>query len=160
MDLIPSEDTLRKLDALEEVVFIGFPVGIWDSTNFLPIIRRGTTATPVYVDFQGKKQFLIDASVFPGSSGSPVFLYDRGLHQERTGGVVIGGRLLFLGAISDVFIHQDTNEIKMLSVPTRNVPVVTSRQMVDLGRVFKASVIIETIETALKGRESVVVQTG
>ncbi len=73
-DLIPSGDDIEKLDALEDVVFIGYPNGIWDSKNYIPVMRKGTTATPITVDFENQKKFLIDASVFGGSSGSPVFI--------------------------------------------------------------------------------------
>jgi hypothetical protein len=64
--LAPNEETLKGLDAVEEVLFIGYPCGIWDARNLLPIVRRGITETPIYINFSGRKQFLIDASVFPG----------------------------------------------------------------------------------------------
>ena len=67
---------LEDLDALEEIMFVGYPSGIYDEVNLLPIIRKGVTATPLHVDYNGKPIFLIDASVFPGSSGSPVFIYN------------------------------------------------------------------------------------
>lgn len=149
-NLIPSEDALKQLDALEEVVFIGYPSGIWDTKNLLPIIRKGITATPIAIDFQGKSQFLIDASVFPGSSGSPVFLYNAGIYAEKSGGTVVGSRLFFLGAIASVFFQQDVNEIRILSVPTVGVPMAVSRQMIDLGVVFKASTIVAAMEAFLR----------
>jgi hypothetical protein len=70
----PSDEEYASLDALEEVFFMGFPNGRWDNVNRTPIIRRGITATPAPLKFDGKSAFLIDASVFPGSSGSPVFI--------------------------------------------------------------------------------------
>jgi hypothetical protein len=70
----PSDDEYASLDALEEVFFVGFPDGRWDDVNKTPIIRRGITATPAPLMFDGRQAFLIDASVFPGSSGSPVFV--------------------------------------------------------------------------------------
>ena len=150
--LVPSDERLSKLDALEEVVFIGYPTGIWDRKNLLPVIRKGITATPVGVDFQGEKQFLIDASVFPGSSGSPVFLYNAGIHAEKGGGAVVGTRLLFLGIVASVFFHEEANEIQIMSVPTSHVPVAVFRQMVDLGVVYKASTILEAIDAFLRAR--------
>jgi len=149
-NLILSEDALKHLDALEEVVFIGYPSGIWDTKNLLPIIRKGITATPIAIDFQGKSQFLIDASVFPGSSGSPVFLYNVGMYAEKSGGTIVGSRLFFLGAVASVFFQQDANEIRILSVPTVDIPIAMSRQMIDLGIVFKASTIVAAIEACLR----------
>ncbi len=148
--LIPPADVLDSLDALEEIVFVGYPNGIWDNTNLLPIFRKGTTATPVMVDFQGQKQFLIDASVFPGSSGSPVFLYNSGAYTNKNGGTAIGTRILFLGIVASVFFLQEVNQIQMVTLPTANIPVAMSRQMIDLGLVFKASTILEVIELFLR----------
>ena len=83
-DLIPTEkDLVDDIDAIEDIIFIGYPIGLYDEQNYTPIIRKGITATPVYIDFNGKKQFLIDASIFPGSSGSPVFLNDTNIHFRK-----------------------------------------------------------------------------
>ena len=81
--LVLSNDTFFRSDALTQIVFIGYPSGLWDALHFLPIMRMGTTATPPWIDFGGKPQFLIDASVFPGSSGSPVFQYSVGTYYNR-----------------------------------------------------------------------------
>jgi hypothetical protein len=151
-ELVPSADALKKVDAIEELVFIGYPIGIWDAKNLLPVVRKGITASPIAVDFQGEPQFLIDASIFPGSSGSPVFLYNPGMHAVKTGGTVVGTRLFFLGILASVFFQKDINEIRIRSVPMVDVPVAVSKQMIDLGIVFKASTIIETIEIFLRER--------
>ena len=147
-----STELIKELDALEEVVFIGYPNGIWDTTNFLPIFRKGTTATPIGVDFQGKKQFLVDASVFPGSSGSPVFLYNKGMYSDRKGNTTIGTRLSFLGVIASVFFREDINQIALIPEQTVSTPVAIAREMIDLGIVFKAHTVLETIEQLLKKR--------
>lgn len=149
-ELVPSADDLKKIDAIEELVFIGYPTGIWDTTNLLPVVRKGITASPITVDFRGEPQFLVDASVFPGSSGSPVFLYNPGLYTEKSGDTVGGTRLYFLGVIASVFFQKDINEIRIRSVPMVDVPVAVSKQMIDLGIVFKASTIIETIRAFIK----------
>ncbi|WP_285660435.1 hypothetical protein [Paenarthrobacter ureafaciens] len=39
----PSEEEYASLDALEDVFFLGFPDGRWDSVNQTPIIRRGVS---------------------------------------------------------------------------------------------------------------------
>lgn len=59
---------------MESVEFIGYPEGLYDSVNCLPIARRGMMATLGYIDYEGKPEFLIDATVLTGSSGSPVFM--------------------------------------------------------------------------------------
>ncbi|MFT3756084.1 MAG: hypothetical protein QM769_09065 [Pseudoxanthomonas sp.] len=75
--MIPTPQQVTKLDAAESVTFISYPNGVWDSKNLLPVARRGTTASPIEVDFEGTPRFLIDASVFGGSSGSPAFILNR-----------------------------------------------------------------------------------
>lgn len=147
---IPSKEIVNTLDALEEIVFIGYPNGIWDHVNLLPVIRRGITATPIAVDFQGKKQFLIDASVFPGSSGSPVLLVNMGIYfNKQTSATTIGTRAYFLGIISGVFLRTDLNEIISVPAPTIERQVTISRQMINLGIVFKASTVEEAIRAFL-----------
>lgn len=101
--MIPSAQQLEGLDAIESVIFIGYPNGIWDGKNLLPIARRGTTASPIDVDFEGTPRFLIDASVFGGSSGSPVFILNQGSWAEKSGALVAGSRLMFVGVIAAVF---------------------------------------------------------
>ncbi len=67
-----------ELDAIERVHFVGYPNGLYDDHNNLPIIRRGQSATHLQADYKDLPSFLIDASVFQGSSGSPVFVFERG----------------------------------------------------------------------------------
>jgi len=57
---------LGELSAIEDIIMIGYPDGIWDSINNQPIIRRGITATQPKNNFNGKQEFLIDAACFPG----------------------------------------------------------------------------------------------
>lgn len=135
-----------ELDALEEVIFVGYPVGLWDTTNLTPILRRGVTATPVFLDFQGKPQFLIDASVFPGSSGSPVFLYSAGWYSKRDGSVVAGKRVKLLGVLSSVVRHLQESRVETIPTGEKGGQYATFREVVDLGFVFKSSTILETIQ--------------
>jgi hypothetical protein len=111
--LIPDQGTVEKLSAIEEVTFIGYPSGLYDVYNASPIIRRGITATPVWNDFNSEPKFLIDAGVFPGSSGSPVFIYNQGSYSSGND-IVIGSRLYFLGILSQALVRlgEGTNEVQ------------------------------------------------
>ena len=152
-NLIPSDKLLREeIDAVEDIVFVGYPSDIYDRRNLLPVVRRGITATPISVDFEGKPAFLIDASIFPGSSGSPVFLCNIGSYSPKGKGLVVGSRVFFLGVVASVFIRKDLNTIELIDIPTGKVPVVVTTQMVDLGIVYKSIVIKELIEEFLKAR--------
>jgi len=75
-NIIPDRNS-SQVNIYDNITFIGYPNGLFDEKNLLPIIRKGSFATPYQIYFNGEPTFLIDASVFPGSSGSPVFLFDR-----------------------------------------------------------------------------------
>lgn len=156
-ELIPNSDQLNDLDALEEVVFIGYPNGIFDSKNLLPVIRRGTTATHIQVDYDGKPIFFIDASVFPGSSGSPVLIVNTGSYMSK-GGLRLGAnRILFLGILSSVAIREEHGEISYLTSPTALIPYVKIQQMIDLGIVIKSVTILETVDLFIQKNKMIMI---
>ena len=138
-----------ELDAIEQVTFIGYPNGIWDSKNLLPVVRRGTTASPIEVDFEGTPRFIIDASVFGGSSGSPVFIFNQGSFASKDGGFSIGSRFHFVGVVAAVFFRKQWNEIEAVPIPTNSKSMVQNAEMLDLGIVFKARTVVETVEAFL-----------
>ena len=151
LDLIPSKENLEELDALENVLFIGYPNGIYDSKNLYPIIRRGITATPIYSDYEGKSLFLIDASVFPGSSGSPVFIYDKGGYKDKKGNMFVGqDRILFCGVISSVFFQNEEGEIEFRDIPTKLTPFMKKSEKIDLGVVIKSERVKELLDLYLE----------
>jgi len=153
LDLIPSDNLLREdIDAVEDIVFVGYPNDIYDRRNLLPVVRRGITATPVSIDFEGKPAFLIDASIFPGSSGSPVFLCNIGSYSPKGKGLIAGSRIFFLGIVASVFTRKDLNTIELIDIPTGKIPRVATTQRLDLGIVYKSIVIKELIEEFLKTR--------
>jgi hypothetical protein len=90
MGLLFNEESLKRLDALEQVTFIGYPKGLYDEVNMTPVARYGWTATPISLDYEGKPKFMIDANVFEGSSGSPVLALNIGAYQERAGAAYYG----------------------------------------------------------------------
>lgn len=145
-DLLPSKEVLDELDVVEPVTFVGYPNALYDSTNLTPIVRRGTTATPIQLDYCGTPQFLIDASIFPGSSGSPVFLFYEGAFRAE-GGWAAGTRLLFLGIVAAVHQQAGTGRIVTSASPT-----IQFDQMIDLGLVFKSAAIEETIDELCRQR--------
>lgn len=145
-NLIPDQKGLEDLFAIERVVFVGYPNSMWDEVNHLPIIRSGTTASLLTIDFNGEPKFLIDASVFQGSSGSPVFINDDGSYSDRKGSYLGPSRTLFLGVISGVYAETKQAEIEIIPAPTANSSVVNVEQLIDLGVVEKAKTVQETVE--------------
>lgn len=139
MNLVADSTFMQSLSAVEDVVMVGYPTGLWDAVHNLPIIRRGTTATAPYVGFNGKPQFMIDCACFPGSSGSPVLLYNVGMHIDKDGNTNLGGsRVKLLGILFAGPQFTAQGEIKVLPVPTASKPVALSRIPTNLGVCVKA----------------------
>ncbi len=98
-DMYLSEAKSHELSAIEEIIVVGYPRLLRDEHTLTPIVRKGITATPIDQDFQALRGFLIDAAIFEGSSGSPVFIYNVGSYPTQTG-IAIGRRAIFLGILA------------------------------------------------------------
>lgn len=140
--LIASNDQLNDLTAIEDVIMVGYPNGIWDKTNNLPLVRRGITATAAYNDYNGKKEFMIDMACFPGSSGSPVLLYNPGMYHAKGGGTVIGTRVHLLGILYAGPQHTTEGELEIVEIPTTQTIRPISRIPNNLGLVIKAEKLL------------------
>ena len=115
-----NADNARQLNAVEEVLMVGYPNGLWDRKNNLPVARTGITASPPAVDWNGRKEFLIDCAVYPGSSGSPVYLFSPSGTRLSVGHrVVTTDRVVLLGIVKSVFLHDIRGNLKSAEVPTR-----------------------------------------
>ena len=64
----------QEFSVADTVYFIGYPEGVYDTYNGLPLLRKGIISSHPGYDFDGEPQFVIDANVYHGSSGSPVFI--------------------------------------------------------------------------------------
>lgn len=140
--LVMSDEELNQLTALEDITMVGYPNGIWDSVNNLPIMRRGITATHPKMDYNGKQEFMIDAACFPGSSGSPVMLLNEGSYRTQNA-IVMGSRVKLLGVLYAGPQHTATGSIQVVNIPTRQEPVAISRIPNNLGIIIKAKKILE-----------------
>jgi V8-like Glu-specific endopeptidase len=136
---------------IETIVMIGYPNGLWDEVNNRPIARRGLTASHPLKPWNGKRQFMIDAACFPGSSGSPVFLYEDGLYRNNAGTFVPGTRAKLLGTLFSG--PQITSSGKLIDVPIptttlskaemEQIPIIQT--MMNLGNVLHASLLDDFI---------------
>ena len=142
--LIPTREQLDDLSALEEIVMVGYPNGIWDSINNKPIFRKGVTATHPNQNYNGKKEFMIDAACIPGSSGSPVFLVNENGYSDRKGTTYIGvKRILLLGTLYAGPQLTTEGEVIVVDVPTVQRAFAFSKIPINLGLVIKSSRILE-----------------
>lgn len=146
-DMIPTSFDI--FDAIEDVLFVGYPNGIYDQKNNLPIIRKGITASPVSVNFNGQNEFLIDAQVYPGSSGSPVIIKEQSL---RGGKLTLGPEKHHLvGLISKVHQRDEHGVITQTPAPTMLSFSFSVKEKIGLGICEKANQIIDLIQMVNSG---------
>ncbi len=154
-ELLVHKDDLKAaaIGIGTQIYLLGFPAGIFERRNISPILRVGIIATEPDQDFAFNDQlraadkdlpdalrgFLIDASVFPGSSGSMVVR-----RTDIVPGFSPGGKQsvpYILGIVSASF---SINDVELGSM-----------QRMGLGIVYNAETIRETMEVLLKPRGSV-----
>ncbi len=114
-----------------EVIFVGYPANRYDMVNNLPLIRKGTISSVPEVDFNGKGQIVIDAQVYQGSSGSPVFAAAK-------------GKYILLGVVSETMIRHS----QLQTLPTA-LPNLGVQEILGLGIVVKQRHVIELFEYAV-----------
>jgi len=144
--LVLSGEQLEKLTAVEDILLVGYPIGLWDKKNNLPLIRRGITASHPAIGFLGKPQFVIDAACFPGSSGSPVVLANMGSYYTKDGSLVVGTRFGLLGILHAGPQWTAKGDIEIKPIPTAALPVAKTPLMIHLGYVIKAREILTLAE--------------
>lgn len=137
------------ISPIQEVLVIGYPNGLWDPATLTPIARRGITATPCTLPFRGGPKFLIDSSIFGGSSGSPVFAYSSGNQTGRDGKVYVGPWARLLGIVSGVMFLQEHGEVVEREIPTTTKQLAAQTQYLDLGVVFNHHTIKECMDSYL-----------
>ena len=137
-DVVPKNDDWDFFDAIEEVTMVGCPNGISDEANNLPIVRRGITASSLAKRYNGKDEFMVDMACFPGSSGSPIFIYDRNGYLDRRANSYIMGqqRLLLVGILYAGPLIANSGQI-ILGQP----PKVEVAAMMHLGNAIRASAL-------------------
>jgi hypothetical protein len=134
---IPSSVDQNEMIGFESVIMVGYPNGLWDQVNNLPIFRRGILASDYRLDWNGKKEFLIDAACFPGSSGSPILIVDIGGYSTRSS-FVAGSRIKLLGILYAGPQHTVEGDVQVVTVPTLQKAISVSGIPNNLGFVIKA----------------------
>lgn len=121
-----------KIFPSQSVVFVGYPENRYDVVHNLPLVRAGAIASLPSIDFNGKGQIVIDAQVFQGSSGSPVFVaYDGHYH--------------LLGVITGTMIRHS-----MLQTIPSNLSGIGVQQILGLGIAIKQRHVRELIDRAVQ----------
>jgi hypothetical protein len=143
-NLIWTHSDLTNLSAMEDVVMVGYPIGLWDEIHNLPLLRKGVTSTHPAIDFKGEKKGVIDAACFPGSSGSPICIINEGGYVDKNGTTNLGGgRFGLLGILFAGPIHNAQGEIIVQEIPTQQVASANTPMMINLGYYIKADQMLE-----------------
>ncbi|MGM4980932.1 S1 family peptidase [Rhizobium sp. 11_C7_N12_5] len=143
---IPIGEEWDYFDAIEDVTMIGCPNGISDETNNLPIVRRGITATALSKRYNGSDQFMVDMACFPGSSGSPIFLYDRhGYFDRKANTYFFKSRLKLVGVLFAG--PQVTNDGTLVLA---QAPRIAVQSMMHLGNALRSTAILDLEQEMMK----------
>jgi hypothetical protein len=141
-----SDFTDPELTVAQNVYFVGYPDNVFDVVNNLPLIRSGLIASHPSLDYNGTPVFIIDAQVFPGSSGSPVYI-DLTYENFKNGNIMLGEskKLKLLGIVSATMLHN--NKLVAVQTPAINI---CSQEVLGLGIVYKATAIKELINSLVE----------
>ncbi|HOE18858.1 MAG TPA: trypsin-like peptidase domain-containing protein [Syntrophorhabdaceae bacterium] len=153
-DLLATKDKLKAegITVGDEIFLLGYPDAIYDPRNVHPILREGVIASVPTEDYAFndalKKRyslpdqisgFLIDANVFPGSSGSLVIL-----KQQAT----------TIGSHGETIVSRAKKIPYVLGIVSGSIPIIDvalgSVQRMGLGVVYSYSTIKETIDLFYK----------
>jgi V8-like Glu-specific endopeptidase len=115
---LPNEVDRKNMRTVEPVMVVGYPRGLFDSHNNMPIVRRGGTATHPLAHYQNRKDFLVDVAAYGGSSGSPVFRFESPFYREPDGTLSPGSKGQFLGVVWGVIETTSQGILHVVEIPS------------------------------------------
>lgn len=148
--VVATTEKLEKLSAIEELMMVGYPIGLWDEKNNFPIFRKGFTASHPAFDFNEKGIGLADMACFPGSSGSPIYILNEGAYTNKDGGMVIGHRVILIGILYAGPHYNAHGDIVAQTIPTQQNIQTSTPIMINLGYYIKATELKEFEDYILK----------
>ena len=104
-------------------------------------MRKGITSTPFAIDFEGRPVFIVDASIFHGSSGSPVFICETDINKPKK-----ESRFFFLGILALRYETNTTKNEKYIRIPISVEENLKFPESLDLGVVFKSHLVQKLVE--------------
>jgi hypothetical protein len=157
-----DQDAAATVAVTETVYMVGYPNGIYDDVNGLPIVRRGSLALPYEANFKGKAEFVIDIAAFAGSSGSPVFAVREVFHEQPSRGAWHkSAEIILLGFLSSGFTAPlGCRSPRRELVPTELNSGPLLEQMLHLGICVKASRLEEIVRYIKEHPEAFLAQQG
>jgi hypothetical protein len=138
VDYLPNNCNI-PVQVADDVIIIGYPRGFYDTHNLFPIVKSGIVASRWGMHFQNRPQFLIDAKLFPGSSGSIVL--SKPITSIVTDGPIAGSReahFAFLGVYSgEPYFQEKPIDLDDITI--------TRKYSFNLGTVWYAELVVDIV---------------
>ncbi len=139
---VVPEELFTKSDRIFElydIFFISFQPGIDMTTKISPVFKTGTISL-----VNSDKTFYINASAFPGNSGSPVFLKPSPSRFDDPSFLIGGGNLdgTFIGMVGNYIAYQEV----AVSVQTKR-PRIVFEENTGLSKIWSVEYIQEILNS-------------
>lgn len=147
--MLPSQIGIM-VGAGDEIRIVGFPRGFYDKENDFPIVKSGVIASRWGDFYRDAPCFLIDAKLFPGSSGSLVIskptveLFKNGQLYVSQSGLK---EYAFLGVFSA--------NLALLKPATTASALFYAKNYLDIGTVWYNHVVPEIVSDGISFREMI-----
>lgn len=135
----------NRLIASTDILMVGFPNGLMDQANNLPLTRKGILATPFSADHNGAPNFVVDIAAFGGSSGSPVFAFFNGMAPTEEGWAIGESAAFFIGILHSGPTVSNIGDVITVPVPTSK-QISHNKMMMHLGYCVKAYLLDDFTE--------------
>jgi hypothetical protein len=127
------------VEVSDDAVVVGYPRGFYDDVNLFPIVKSGIIATRWGAHFKGHPCFLIDAKLFPGSSGSIVV-------SKPTNIAFVDGQMMYSKEKQFAFLGIFSSEPYLQENPIEfDDMVITRKSGFNLGVVWYGHLVDEII---------------
>ncbi len=128
-----------RIFELYDIFFLSYQPGIEMTTKIGPVFKTGTVSI-----INDDRTFYINASAFPGNSGSPVFLKPSPMRFDENNVSVGGSRLdgTFIGIVGNYIAYQEV----AVSVQTRR-PRIVFEENTGLSKVWPVEFIQEILDS-------------
>ena len=143
-----ANNEIDNVEAATDIIVVGYPRGFYDKVNLFPIVKSGIVASRWGAGFDGQPYFLIDAKLFPGSSGSVVL-------SKPSDFMVKSGRLMHAKEKQFAFLGVYSGDHTLLDEPVEVGDLtITRRTSLDLGVVWYADLVEEILDGGIELREA------
>ena len=148
-DDFPGKNKIN-VEVGDDALVVGYPRGFYDEFSKFPIVKSGVIASCWGMPFGGRPYFLVDAKLFPGSSGSIVIskpisylIENKQILQHSSG----SRQFAFLGIFSGEPFRQSR------PIETDNFTII-SKESYGVGVVWYYHLVTEIITNGKKYSES------